>query len=207
MKDMKLKVNEIFYSLQGEGAQTGKPVIFVRLSGCNLKCSFCDTKHEEGSEMTLDTILTKVKEQSTVCNYIIFTGGEPLLQLNEEIIQFFTHAGYGIGLESNGTIPISLSMRDLVSYITISPKKIDETLKVNFKNIYIDEIRVPLMNGQRITDDQFKLLPDARKYYISPIFEVSTENTVQNIHWCLSYSLQNPIWNLSVQLHKILMFD
>ena len=204
---MKLKVNEIFYSLQGEGAQTGKPVIFVRLSGCNLKCPFCDTKHEEGLEMTLDDILQKVKEQSNVCNYIIFTGGEPLLQLNEEIIQFFTHAGYGIGLESNGIIPISLSMRDLVSYITISPKKIDETLKVNFKNIYIDEIRVPLMNGQRITDDQFKLLPYAEKYYISPIFEVSAKNTVQNIHWCLSYSLQNPIWNLSVQLHKILMFD
>lgn len=207
MKDMKLKVNEIFYSLQGEGAQTGKPVIFVRLSGCNLKCSFCDTKHEEGSEMTLDTILTKVKEQSTVCNYIIFTGGEPLLQLNVESLQFFYDAGYNIGLETNGTMPIPLSMRDLVSYITISPKKIDETLKVNFKNIYIDEIRVPLMNGQRITDDQFKLLPDARKYYISPIFEDSAKNIVCNVHWCLDYCKDNPIWNFSVQLHKLLMFD
>lgn len=207
MKDIKLKVNEIFYSLQGEGAQTGKPVIFVRLSGCNLKCSFCDTEHEEGSEMTLDTILTKIKEQSDVCNYIIFTGGEPLLQLNEKIIQFFVNSGYSIGLESNGTIPISPIMRDLIDYITISPKKINETLKVNFKDININEIRIPLMNTQRITDKQFKLLPYAVKYYISPIFEGSAKNIVKNVNWCLSYSLQNPIWNFSVQLHKLLMFD
>lgn len=204
---MRLKVNEIFYSLQGEGAQTGKPVIFIRLSGCNLRCSFCDTKHEEGSEMTLDTILTKVKEQSTVCNYIIFTGGEPLLQLNEDILQFFVDSGYFIGLESNGTIPISHNMRNLIHHITISPKKVDKMLKVNFKDVYINEIRIPLKKEQKITGEQLRLLPYAEKYYISPIFEVSTENTVQNIHWCLSYSLQNPIWNLSVQLHKILMFD
>jgi len=207
MKDMKLKVNEIFYSLQGEGAQTGKPVIFIRLSGCNLRCSFCDTKHEKGSEMTLEDILQKVKEQSDVCNYIIFTGGEPLLQLNEGILQFFVDSGYFIGLESNGTIPISHNMRNLIHHITISPKKVDKMLKVNFKDVYINEIRIPLRNGQRITEERLELLPHAEKYYISPIFEVSTENTVQNIHWCLSYSLQNPIWNLSVQLHKILMFD
>jgi len=204
---MKLKVNEIFYSLQGEGAQTGKPVIFVRLSGCNLKCPFCDTKHEEGLEMTLDDILQKVKEQSNVCNYIIFTGGEPLLQLNEDILQFFVDSGYFIGLESNGTLPISHNMRNLIHHITISPKKVDKMLKVNFKDVYINEIRIPLKNEQKITGEQLQLLPYAEKYYISPIFEVSAKNTVQNIHWCLSYSLQNPIWNLSVQLHKVLMFN
>ena len=204
---MKLKVNEIFYSLQGEGAQTGKPVIFIRLSGCNLRCSFCDTKHEKGSEMTLEDILQKVKEQSDVCNYIIFTGGEPLLQLNEDILQFFVDSGYFIGLESNGTLPISHNMRNLIHHITISPKKVDKMLKVNFKDVYINEIRIPLKNEQKITGEQLQLLPYAEKYYISPIFEVSAKNTVQNIHWCLSYSLQNPIWNLSVQLHKVLMFD
>lgn len=202
---MKLKVNEIFYSLQGEGAQTGKPVIFVRLSGCNLKCPFCDTKHEEGLEMTLDDILQKVKEQSNVCNYIIFTGGEPLLQLNEDILQFFVDSGYFIGLESNGTLPISHNMRNLIHHITISPKKVDKMLKVNFKDVYINEIRIPLKNEQKITGEQLQLLPYAERYYVSPVFRGNTL-IKQNVDWCIQFCKDNPQWSLSIQLHKILGF-
>mgnify|MGYP000855462852 CR=1 FL=1 len=197
---MKLKVNEIFYSLQGEGAQTGKPVIFVRLSGCNLKCSFCDTKHEEGSEMTLDTILTKVKEQSTVCNYIIFTGGEPLLQLDREAVEAFIRAGYSVGLETNGSLPIPDGVQ--FDYVSVSPKVTPMELKKNFPQ-GTNEIRYPLTHGQ--TPPPLHILPDAERYYVSPVFRGNTL-IKQNVDWCIQFCKDNPQWSLSIQLHKILGF-
>ena len=69
------KINEIFYSLQGEGYHTGTPAIFVRFSGCNLKCDFCDTQHEEGKMMTDDEIIAEVKKNTAVT--VVLTGGEP----------------------------------------------------------------------------------------------------------------------------------
>ena len=71
------KINEIFYSLQGEGYYTGTPAIFIRFSGCNLKCSFCDTQHEEGTMMTDDEIIAEVKKYPAVT--VVLTGGEPSL--------------------------------------------------------------------------------------------------------------------------------
>ena len=71
-----------FYSLAGEGANTGMPVVFVRLSGCNKVCSFCDTAHESGEELSIPIIISRVKVLTQDCGMIIFTGGEPLLQLD-----------------------------------------------------------------------------------------------------------------------------
>ena len=71
------KINEIFYSLQGEGYHTGMPAVFIRFSGCNLKCSFCDTRHEEGVLMSDDEIIAEVRKYPAVT--VILTGGEPSL--------------------------------------------------------------------------------------------------------------------------------
>ncbi|MDR2805554.1 MAG: 7-carboxy-7-deazaguanine synthase QueE, partial [Dysgonamonadaceae bacterium] len=89
---MNLNVNEIFYSLQGEGARQGEASIFIRLSGCNLKCSFCDTDYAESKEMNLGQILTILKQFP--CQWIVWTGGEPALQLTDEILLFFKKQGY-----------------------------------------------------------------------------------------------------------------
>lgn len=76
-QSMKYKVVEIFKSLQGEGFNTGKEVVFIRLSGCNLKCSFCDTNHEKFTELSIDEIIKKVLEFRV--NSLIITGGEPMI--------------------------------------------------------------------------------------------------------------------------------
>ncbi len=112
-----LKINEIFFSIQGEGQFTGTPVVFVRLAGCNLNCSFCDTDHSEKLELTEDQVLDEVKKYN--CNTIVITGGEPLLQDLEELLKKL-HL-YNIHLETNGTIDIPIHWR-MFDWITCSPK-------------------------------------------------------------------------------------
>lgn len=98
----KLHVNEIFYSLQGEGARKGSANIFVRFAHCNLKCSFCDTEFESHRELDVEELLQECKQFP--CKNIVFTGGEPLLQLTEDIVKKFKRAGYYLAIETNGTI-------------------------------------------------------------------------------------------------------
>ena len=81
----KYKVNEIFYSIQGEGRHAGRAAIFVRFSGCNLKCPFCDTDFKKYEEMEAIDILNKIQLLSPDCKFIVFTGGEPTLQVDEEL--------------------------------------------------------------------------------------------------------------------------
>ena len=99
-----MEINEIFYSLQGEGKWTGLPNIFIRTSGCNLRCSFCDTTYayDDGKEMSIDKILSQISKYP--CKYICITGGEPLLQ-NEtlELIDVLLRRNYKICLETNGS--------------------------------------------------------------------------------------------------------
>lgn len=99
-----LKINEIFYSLEGEGQWQGYPTIFIRLSGCNLKCKWCDTAHEKFEEMKTDQILRKVMNFPS--KRVKITGGEPLIQELElePLIDTLKQEGYIIALETNGTI-------------------------------------------------------------------------------------------------------
>jgi 7-carboxy-7-deazaguanine synthase len=100
-------INEIFYSIQGEGKWTGIPNIFIRTSQCNLRCSYCDTKYayEEGFEITLYDILKKIQEYP--CKYVCITGGEPLLQKETiPLINLIQKKDYKILLETNGSINI-----------------------------------------------------------------------------------------------------
>ncbi len=99
-----MKICEIFYSIQGEGLQIGLPTVFIRTSGCNLRCSWCDTTYayEEGVEMSIEDIMAKVKKYST--SYICITGGEPLLQKDiTKLIRRLSDQGYIICVETNGS--------------------------------------------------------------------------------------------------------
>ena len=98
------KINEIFYSLQGEGYHTGTPAVFIRFSGCNLKCSFCDTRHEEGVLMSDDEIIAEVGKYPAVT--VILTGGEPSLWIDEVFIDRLHQAGKYVCIETNGTNPL-----------------------------------------------------------------------------------------------------
>ena len=187
MRETKLKVNEIFYSIQGEGANTGMPAIFIRLSGCNLRCPFCDTKHEKFTEMYVDEVLQEVKKYD--CLNIVWTGGEPTLQLTDEILSEFQN--YYNCIETNGTKPLP----ELIDYIACSPKVPIGILNKNFH--YVDEFRYPVKVGDELPD--IDILPNAEHYYISPI-DVSPEN----IEYCTNLIKTNLQWKLSIQIHKLL---
>ena len=113
----KKKINEIFYSLQGEGFHSGVPSVFVRFSGCNLRCPFCDTQHEDGLEMTEDEIFREVNRYPA--NWVILTGGEPSLFIDTDFISKLKAAtGKKIAIETNGTRPLP----EGIDWITVSPK-------------------------------------------------------------------------------------
>ena len=112
------KVNEIFYSLQGEGRWMGRPAVFVRMSGCNLKCPFCDTDFRGYSEMSADDILSRCLEEGGECRFIVLTGGEPSLQVDEQLISTLHQAGYYLSMETNGTHAIP----EGIDWVTCSPK-------------------------------------------------------------------------------------
>ena len=110
------KINEIFYSLQGEGFHTGTPAVFVRFSGCNLKCGFCDTQHEEGRMMSDDEIVSEVCKYP--CRMVILTGGEPGLWIDGKLTAALHAVGKYIAIETNGTCVLP----EDIDWVTCSPK-------------------------------------------------------------------------------------
>ena len=123
-----MRVNEIFYSLQGEGFHTGTAAVFVRLSGCNLQCPFCDTRHEEGIEMSEEEILLQVSEYES--DMVVITGGEPAIQITESLVDKLHQIGKFVAVETNGTLPLPSN----IDWITVSPK-----------NAYLGEIARPIL--------------------------------------------------------------
>lgn len=211
-----LKVNEIFYSLQGEGKRSGEATIFIRLSGCNLECPFCDTKgHEDGRKMSISYIAMELEQIGH--NYIVWTGGEPLKQLTTEILRYFNKLGYRQGIETNGTIPLD-AVEGIVEHLTISPKKQFEffgegsntillknesgELKISLSDYASVEIRLPVDNDTVIPKMPFVL--DNVDLYLSPIFDKNNKPIQSNIDRCVCLCKMIPQWKLSLQIHKII---
>jgi organic radical activating enzyme len=190
---MNLKVKEIFYSLQGEGGRQGAASIFIRLSGCNLNCDFCDTDFSGGKDMSLDKILSLICDFP--CRWIVWTGGEPALQLTDECFMFFKKAGFHQAIESNGYYLLS----DLLDYKVISPK--GQTDYAREINPQVDEVRLPVLENDSIP--QINSLPEARYYFLSPIFSEKQTETKANIDYCVEHIKQCPEWRLSLQIHKL----
>ena len=187
---MSYKVNEIFYSIQGEGYYAGKPAVFIRFSGCNLKCPWCDTKHESGTIYTKEQLEGEVERltQGNESILIVFTGGEPTLQLSEdeELLPKYYRA-----IETNGTNKVP----DWIDWITISPKT-DIKFK-DFRN-FPDEIKVVYESKRKIYLEYLKHL--GGRLYLQPL----EQNGKMNIAETLEYIKQNPEYTLSVQLHKLI---
>ena len=100
----KKRINDIFYSLQGEGHNTGRAAIFIRFSGCNLKCPFCDTDFSQYEELSDDDIIERIKDFPS--RFVVLTGGEPSLQVDTPLIDKLHAHGYEIAMETNGTHPV-----------------------------------------------------------------------------------------------------
>ena len=185
------RVNEIFYSIQGEGAFAGTPAVFVRFSGCNLACPWCDTDHSHAVEMTHDELENAVRAllKDREGAIIVLTGGEPALQLRDDD-PLFRGFGSPVCIETNGTLPVP----DWVNWVTVSPKNELSPIVPRF-----DELK-------------FVFEPEHIPYYLS-MQDAECEKCIQplarkdgttNLAEALEFVLAHPRFKLSVQLHKII---
>lgn len=190
---MSYRINEIFYSLQGEGYFTGTPAVFLRMSGCNLKCSFCDTSHEAYTELSPFEIIEKLRAFPT--HHVIITGGEPGLQLDKLLVDLLHDEGYFIQVETNGTHRLP----EDIDWVTCSPKPGPDG-KINVRQEDIDELKVVYesQDVEAIAD----MLP-ASHYFLQPCSAACYEGG-SNLTETISYILSHPHWRLSLQTHKLI---
>jgi 7-carboxy-7-deazaguanine synthase (Cx14CxxC type) len=205
------RVREIFYTLQGEGAQSGRPAVFCRFSGCNLwsghgedqfraLCRFCDTEFvgtggENGGEYTDSNILADCIQslwpsQATLTRYVVFTGGEPLLQLDMPLIQAMQARGFEVAIETNGTIRAP----EGIDWICVSPKVGAPLIQDSGNEL---KLVIP-QNGQNLADYEYLAFDH---FYLQPMDGPERDkNTALAVETCL----RHPHWKLSLQIHKYL---
>jgi len=227
MEQKTLPVSEIFYSIDGEGARTGAPTIFIRLFGCNLKCTYCDTKYacyrQEGvigfNDMTIDKILEAVKTYEP-CKCITLTGGEPLIHsAATELVTVLRENGYWVNIETNGSIDLEPFIAEQDKF---GPKKssMDYFFTMDWKSITSGESTAMLKSNLDLleatdvlkfvvgSDDDLnqmkKLLEDYpdidAQIYVSPVWgEIAPDHIVE-------YLLRNKLVYVKVQLqlHKLI---
>ena len=189
-------VNEIFYSLQGEGFNTGTPSVFIRLSGCNLRCDFCDTKHQSHTMMSAPQIVDEVMHYPSA-PLIVLTGGEPSMYVDEELIQSLKMTGKTIAIETNGTRPLPAG----IDWVTLSPKmtfKGGDNLPCVLTSC--DELKV-VYTGQDLNEYDHI---DAKHRFLQPCYVDDYEQRQFNMKACVKAVLNNPTWRLSLQAHRFL---
>lgn len=190
----KMKINEIFYSLQGEGFWTGTPMVFLRLAGCNLHCPFCDTEWKSFEEMSENEILEAITQFPT--HKICITGGEPCLQLTESFVNRLHQNDFTVHVESNGTIIPPPN----VDWLTVSPKApflSDGKGKLAIDSC--DELKLLYPSNP----EQFSNIK-ATYRFLQPIDESDPEKTRINRSATIDYICSHPEWRLSLQIHKFL---
>lgn len=176
------KINEIFYSLQGEGFHTGTPAVFVRFSGCNLQCAFCDTDHEDGTMMADEEIVAEVARYGAAM--VVLTGGEPGLWVDDALVGALHQAGKYVCIETNGT----RRLPDGIDWVTCSPKEGGEVVLGR-----IDELKV-VYTGQDMA--RYERMAAGQRF-LQPC---SCRNTAE----VTEYILRHPSWRLSLQTHKLI---
>jgi 7-carboxy-7-deazaguanine synthase len=210
---MTYAVKEIFYSLQGEGVHAGRPAIFCRFSGCNLWsgqekhradaiCQFCDTDFVGtdgdggGSFKSTASLVAQVKSywpqsiSDQTHPYVVCTGGEPLLQLDKNLIEAFHAEGMEVAIETNGTLPVP----EGVDWVCVSPKS-GSTLLVEEG----DEIKLVYPQQGHQPSDFIHL--KFNYFFLQPMFDDQENN---NLETTVKYCLSHPRWSLSLQTHKLL---
>ena len=186
---------EIFESLQGEGRNMGRPCVFVRFAGCNLKCPWCDTDMTKRFSASLDELLAELGQYKA--KSVILTGGEPTMQKEmPELVAALKKAGYWIGVETNGTN--DADWLGFVDYVACSPKR-----GASVRLVEADEVRV-VAEDEATADFCRKVRRQiaATDYYVSPCDHDG------QIDFATAKSVLSQLagWSLSVQLHKILGF-
>jgi 7-carboxy-7-deazaguanine synthase len=208
---MTYSVKEMFYTLQGEGANAGRAAIFCRFAGCNLwsgresdrataVCKFCDTDfvgtdgQGGGRFESADALVQKINElwpaNDQRRKFVVLTGGEPLLQVDQPLLQAFHRVQFQVAVESNGTIPAP----EGIDWLCISPKWGSELVQQSG-----NELKLVFPQGQ-MNPAIFETLAFER-FYLQPM---DGPNLQQNTALAVAFCLANPRWRLSLQTHKIL---
>ena len=214
---MTYSVKEIYYTLQGEGAHTGRPAVFLRFAGCNLwsgreehreqaVCRFCDTEfvgtngRGGGKFASAAALAAAVKHEWVVGAegirpYVVCTGGEPLLQLDTAAIDSLHKSGFEIGVETNGTIEAPTG----IDWLCVSPKG-----NAPVAQLTGDELKLVFPQVEEEAQPERFAMLQFQHFYIQPMDGPDIEaNTKSAIEFCLN----NPQWRLSVQTHKYLGID
>jgi 7-carboxy-7-deazaguanine synthase len=188
-------VNEIFYSLQGEGIRAGTAALFLRFTGCNQTCGKethgfdCDTEFASGRRMTIEEIIAEFRQAGPGCEWVILTGGEPALQVDPELIDALHAAGYKLAIETNGSVELPPG----IDWVTVSPKVAEHAIRQRVAH----EVKYVRGYGQAIP----KTVVRAEHKLISPAFE-GNELDRRTLEWCIRLIKDNPDWRLSIQMHK-----
>lgn len=209
-------IKEMYYTLQGEGAHTGRPAVFLRFAGCNLWtgrekdrqkaiCTFCDTdfvgidgpgggKFADAKELAaaVESIWTQVS-RDTLHRYVVCTGGEPLLQLDGPAVEALKNCGFEVGVETNGTqVP-----PDGLDWICVSPKA-----KASMVLTHGSELKLVYPQDEA-PPERFATM-DFEHFYLQPMDGPQVE---QNTARAVAYCLRHPQWKLSLQTHKLIGLD
>jgi organic radical activating enzyme len=178
-----MRINEIFESIQGEGTYTGYPCLFIRLSGCNRNCSFCDTKyHTDGIDYSINNVIDLIKDSNQ--KIVVFTGGEPMLQIKDirKIIRRLPEYDYHI--ETNGDFPIDILDFDYVSFSPKDMVAMNKVIKLTEKwPNYLYDIKV--VTDLKLNKD---LIP-----YATMLMPLTTYNNKKDIQ------IERDIWNYCVK--------
>ena len=191
------RINEIFYSLQGEGFHSGTPAVFVRFSGCNLRCAFCDTQHQAGEMLSLQGIVDEVNKYLDA-PLLVLTGGEPSLFIDEAFVAELKQKTHKtIAIETNGTQPLPSNL----DWVTFSPKSAYEGGDLEpYVLKTCDELKVVYL-GQDLA--QYKDIV-AKHRFLQPCFCEDETERLANMKACVEAVMQNPGWRLSLQIHRVL---
>ena len=189
-------INEIFCSLQGEGYNTGVASVFIRFSGCNLKCAFCDTQHEQHTMMSAPEIVDEVMKYPDA-PLIVLTGGEPSLFIDEQLLQALHLTRKRIAIETNGTRPLPSG----IDWVTLSPKfgfEGGDAMPCVLDRC--DELKV-VYTGQDLS--QYDFIATEHRF-LQPCYVDDEEQRFLNQRQCVDAVLSNPKWRLSLQTHRLL---
>ena len=206
---MRYKIKELFYTLQGEGAQSGRPAVFCRFTGCNLwsgreedrseaVCRFCDTDFrgtdgENGGRYSAQSLAEKARslwpENAGGKPYIVCTGGEPLLQLDEALTETLHRAGFEVAVETNGTMVPPPG----IDWVCVSPKDMNQMIQKTG-----DELKLVYPQDKVQPQDVDTL--NFFFFFLQPKDEAGIDHTKEVVDYCL----QHPKWKLSLQTHKII---
>jgi 7-carboxy-7-deazaguanine synthase len=210
---MSYAVKEIFYTLQGEGAQTGRPAVFCRFSGCNLwsgreidrasaVCRFCDTDFvgTDGTgggrfadaEALASAVVAQWPAGAGGRPYVVCTGGEPLLQLDPPLIEALHAAGFEIAIETNGTKPVP----DGIDWVCVSPKAGSQLVVEQGNEL---KLVFPQAEPEARPENFLSLRFD--NFFLQPM---DGPDRLENLNVTIAYCLANPTWRLSLQTHKII---